>query len=35
MHIIEWLWNSSEVLMILGVSIIIVGLMVKKKNKKK
>ena len=35
MHIIKWLWNSSEVLMILGVSIIIVGLMVKKKNKKK
>tara|TARA_B110000305_G_scaffold206472_1_gene237331 strand:+ start:98 stop:199 length:102 start_codon:yes stop_codon:yes gene_type:complete len=33
MHIIEWLWNSSEVLMILGVSIIIVGLMVKKKKK--
>lgn len=34
MYIINWFWNSSEFLMILGIGIIVVGIIVKKKNKK-
>ena len=32
MNTIQWLWNSIEVLMILGVSIIIIGIILKKKK---
>ena len=32
MNTIQWLWNYIEVLMILGVSIIIIGIILKKKK---
>ena len=32
MNTIQWLWNSIEVLMILSVSIIIIGIILKKKK---
>jgi|TARA_B110000977_G_C10968977_1_gene451571 LPXTG-motif cell wall-anchored protein len=35
MNIIEWFWNDGELLMIMGVGIIIVGIILKKKKNKK
>ena len=34
MNIIEWFWNDGELLMIMGVGIIIVGIILKKKKNK-
>jgi len=34
MNIIEWFWNDSELLMIMGVGIIVIGIILKKKRNK-